>query len=140
MRMHRSVIAVLAFCLIGLVPLATSSSATAAEPAARASAATVASQQLAKPARTVKFEFKQTTSRTYKFFGKVQAAKNKKILLMHTPKRKKGKYSIFKTGRTNSRGNYSWKGLRATGYFYVKVPSDARFATSYSQLIHVYYN
>jgi hypothetical protein len=128
MRMHRSVIAVVAFCLVGLVPLATPTSATAAE-----------STALAKPTRTVKFEFKQTTNRTYKFYGKVQAAKNKKIILMHSAK-KKGKYRTFRTARTNARGNYSWKGMRATGYFYVKVPSDARFATSYSQLIHVYYH
>jgi len=126
MRMHRSVIAVLAFCLVGLVPFATPSSATAAESAA-----------VAKPTRTVKFEFKSFGGSTYKFYGKVQAAKNKKIILMRAAA-KKGNYRPFKTTRTNSRGNYSWKGMRATGYFYVKVPSDARYATSYSQLIHVY--
>lgn len=139
MRMHRSVIAVLAFCLIGLVPFTTSSSAAAAEPTARASAAEAASQRLAKPARTVKFEFKQTTRTTYKFYGKVQAAKNKKISLLRSTTRK-GKYRVFKTTRTNARGNYAWTGLRATGFYYVKVPSDARFATSYSQLIQVFYN
>ena len=30
--------------------------------------------------------------------------------------------------------------MRATGYFYVKVPGDARYATSYSQLINVCYH
>jgi putative lipoic acid-binding regulatory protein len=129
MRMHRSVVAVLAFCLLGLVPFATTSSADAS----------VASQELAAPARTVKFEFKQTTRTTYKFYGKVQAAQNKKIILLHSAT-KKGKYRPFKKARTSARGNYSWKGLHATGYFYVKVPKDANFATSYSQLIHVFYH
>ncbi|MDQ4054226.1 MAG: hypothetical protein M3237_16190 [Actinomycetota bacterium] len=136
MRMPRTVIAVLAFCLIGLVPFATSSSATATEVAAKASDSTVAS---ALPTRTVKFEFKATSRTRYKFFGKVQAATNKKILLMRS-QTKRGTYRAFKSTRTNDRGNYKFLGLRATGWFYVKVPADARFKTSYSQLIRVYYH
>ena len=126
MRMHRSVVAVLAFCLLGLVPFTSSTSAAAAE-------------QQALPARTVKFEFKQTSRTTYKFYGKVQGAENKKIILFRSIK-KDSKARPFRKTRTNARGNYSWTGMRATGYFYVKVPGDARYATSYSQLINVFYH
>jgi curli biogenesis system outer membrane secretion channel CsgG len=137
MRMHRIVIAVLSFCLVGLMPFAASSSATAAEPHARAVGSSV--EKAALPARTVKFQFKAQARSSYKFYGKVQGAKNKKISLLHSNS-KKGKYRPFKTTRTNARGNYSWQHLKATGWFYVKVPSDSKYATSYSQLIHVYYD
>jgi hypothetical protein len=137
MRMHRTLIAVLAFCLIGLVPFAASSPATAAEPSAKASDSSVAVQKLALPTRKVKFEFKGF-GKTYKFFGKVQAAKSKKITLMRS-KTKKGKYRPYKSTRTNGSGNYSWSNLKATGWFYVKVPADSRYKTSYSQLIQVFY-
>ncbi len=86
----------------------------------------------------MKFEFKQQGRTSYKFFGKVQGAKNKKITLLRSTT-KKGKYRTFKSGRTDGRGNYSWRGLKATGWFYVKVPSDKKYATSYSKLIRVYY-
>jgi hypothetical protein len=135
MRMPRTVIAILAFCLIGLVPFATSTSATATEVAAKASDSSV---EKALPTRTVKFEFKATSRTRYKFFGKVQAAQNKKIILMRS-NTKRGKYRAFKSTRTNARGNYQFLGLRATGWFHVKVPADARFRTSYSQLIRVFY-
>jgi hypothetical protein len=137
MRMHRTVIAVLAFCLVGLVPFTTASSANAAEPNAKAAGASVETTAAA-PARNVKFEFKQQGRTSYKFYGKVQGAKNKKITLLRS-KAKKGKYRPYKTGRTNARGNYSWGHLKATGWFYVKVPSDSKYATSYSKLIHVFY-
>jgi hypothetical protein len=133
MRMPRTVIAVLAFCLIGLVPFTASSSATATEAAAQASDSSAVA---ALPERRVSFKFK-SFGRTYKFFGKVQAAKNKKVHLMRA-KTKRGKYRVFKSTRTNARGNYSWTGLRATGWFYVKVPADARFRTSRSQLYEVF--
>jgi hypothetical protein len=133
--MPRTVIAVLAFCLIGLVPFATSS-ATAAEVAATASDSSVAK---ALPTRTVKFEFKATSRTRYKFYGKVQAATNKKIILMYA-KHKRGNYRPFKYTRTNERGNYTFLRLRPTGWFFVKVPADARFKTSVSQLIRVFYN
>jgi curli biogenesis system outer membrane secretion channel CsgG len=136
MRMHRIVIAVLSFCLVGLVPFVAASSATAAEPAAKAAGTIV--EKAALPARKVKFQFKAQAHSSYKFYGKVQGAKNKKITLLHS-KSKKGKYRSFKSGRTNARGNYIWQHLKATGWFYVKVPSDSKYATSYSQLIHVYY-
>jgi hypothetical protein len=135
MRMHRLVIAVLAFCLVGLVPFTTASSANAA-PAVSAAAASAETAAL--PARTVKFEFKPQGNTSYKFYGKVQGAKNKKITLFRA-KTKKGKYRTFKTGRTDARGNYSWGHLKATGWFYVKVPADKKYATSYSKLINVYY-
>jgi len=135
MRMPRTAIAVLAFCLIGLVPFATSSSATATEVAAKANDSSVAR---ALPTRTVKFEFKAISRTRYKFVGKVEKATNKKIILMRS-KTKRGKYRAFKTTRTNERGNYKFLGLRATGWYHVKVPADARFATSRSQLIRVFY-
>ena len=69
----------------------------------------------------MKFEFKQQGRTSYKFYGKVQGAKSKKIILLRS-NTKKGKYRTFKTGRTNSRGNFSWGSLKATGWFYVKVP------------------
>ena len=135
MRMPRTVIAVLAFCLVGLVPIAAPSSASASETSARAETASV--EQAAKPRRTVKFAFKKDGRRYYKFIGKVQAAKNKKVTLMRS-NTKKGKYRPFRSGRTNARGNFSWGNQKALGWFYVKVPSDKKYATSYSQLIHVY--
>ncbi len=137
MRMHRILIAVLAFCLVGLVPFTTSSSASAAESSAKTAA--TSAETAALPARTVKFEFKQQGRTSYKFYGKVQGAKNKKISLLRS-NTKKGKYRPFKSTRTNGKGIYSWGNLKATGWFYVKVPKDSKYATSYSKLIHVFYN
>jgi hypothetical protein len=136
MRMHRLFIAVLAFCLAGFVPLVSGTSANAAEPAAKAAGASAELQRLL-PRREIVFKFKSNGA-TYNFLGKVQNGKNTKILLMRA-NTKKGKYSVFKQGRTNARGNFSWKGLRKAGWFYVKVPGNSKWATSKSDLIHVYY-
>lgn len=138
MRMHRTLIAALAFALIGLVPF-TSATANAAEvTAAKTSTSAAAPAAAAKPRRTVAFKFKSTSRTTYKFVGKVQAAKNKKIVIQRSNS-KKGKYRNFLTLRTNAKGNFFTRNLKATGWFVVKVPSDKRFATSYSQLIRVFY-
>lgn len=137
MRMYRPVIAVLAFCLVGLVPLVSGTSATAAEPAAKAAGDSVQLERLAKPRREVVFKFK-SKGRSYNFVGKVQNGKRTKVLLMRS-NNKKGKYTTFKKGRTNARGNFAWKGLRKAGWYYVKVPGNAKWATSKSDLIHVYY-
>ncbi len=139
MRMSRTVIAALAFCtvgLVGLVPLTTASSAHSAEPRGQASDASVEMASL--PGRTVKFEFKQQDRSSYKFYGKVQGAQQKKVILLRATS-KEGKYRPFRTARTNARGHYSWSHLRAVGWFYLKVPGDRRYATSYSKLIHVHY-
>lgn len=137
MRMHRILIAALAFALIGLVPF-TSATANAAEVTAAKSSAAAAPAAAAKPNRTVAFKFKSLGRTTYRFTGKVQAAKNKKIIIQRSNS-KKGKYRNFLTLRTNAKGNYATRNLKATGWFVVKVPSDKRFATSYSQLIRVFY-
>jgi curli biogenesis system outer membrane secretion channel CsgG len=137
MRMPRTVIAALAICLVGLVPFAASTSASAAEPAAKAAGASAEARR-ALAARVVKFEFKAQRRSTYKFYGKVQDGNRSKIILLRADK-KKGKYRTFRTDRTNTNGGYSWTGLSKTGYYYVKVPGNATWATSYSQLIHVYY-
>jgi hypothetical protein len=137
MHMHRLVIAVLAFCLVGLVPFTASSSATAVEPAATQAGASVEAPRLAKPARNVAFKFKELR-RGYKFVGKVQDGKRTKVNLMRSSS-KKGKYGVFKTGRTSGTGNFAWTGLSKQGWYYVKVPGNKTYATSYSQLIHVYY-
>ncbi len=132
--MRRTVIAVLAFCLVGLVPVTT---AHAAEPRARAAGMSVETAAL--PGRRVKFEFKQQDRSSYKFYGKVQGAQQKKKVILLRATSKEGKYRLFRTGRTNARGNYSWNHLRAVGWFYLKVPGDRQYATSYSKLIHVHY-
>jgi hypothetical protein len=137
MRMHRILISVLAFCLIGLVPFGGSTSANAAEPTATAADKSVTAPVLAKPTRRISFKFKQT-NRTYKLYGKVQDAKKKKIYLTRA-NRKKGKYRNFKTTRTSSTGRYAWTGLRKPGWYKVKVPSTKKWATSVSGWIHVYY-
>lgn len=136
MRMHRILVAVLAFCLIGLVPFATSTAANA-DPAAKAEGAGVESRAL--PTRAISFKFKQTSRTSYKLYGKVQAAHNKKIYLTRS-NTKKGKYRIFKTTRTSATGHYKWTGLHKAGWYKVKVPRDSRFATSISGWIHVYYS
>lgn len=143
MRLHRLVIAVLVLCLVGLVPLTASSSATAAvEPGARQAGARQAgagaeAPRLAKPARNVAFEFKELR-RGYKFVGKVQHGKRTKVNLMRSSA-KKGRYRVFRTGRTSGTGNFAWTGLSRPGWYYVKVPGNKTYATSYSKLIHVYY-
>lgn len=137
MRRSRTVTAVLAFCLVGLALLTPASSAhSAAAPSAMVRGASV--EMAALPGRRVKFEFKQQDSSSYKFYGKVQGAKQKKVILVRATS-KEGKYRPFRTGRTNARGHYSWSHLRAVGWFYLKVPGDRHYATSYSKLIHVHY-
>jgi len=137
MRMHRLVIAVLAFCLAGFVPLVSGTSANAAEPAAKAAGESAELERLAKPRREVVFKFK-SKGRTYNFVGKVQNGKRTRVLLMRS-NNKKGKYTVFKKDRTNAKGNFSWKRLRKPGWYYVKVPGNAKWATSKSSIIHVYY-
>jgi hypothetical protein len=138
MRMHRLVIAVLAFCLVGPVPFTASSSAAAAvEPAARQAGASVEAPRPAKPARNVAFKFKELR-RGYKFVGKVQHGERAKVNLMRSSS-KKGRYGVFKTARSSGTGNFAWTGLSKPGWYYVKVPGNKTYATSYSQLIHVYY-
>ncbi len=137
MRMSRTFIAALAFCTVGLVPLTTASSAHSAEPRGKAPDASV--EMAALPGRRVKFEFKQQDSSSYKFYGKVQGAQQKKKVILLRATSKEGKYRPFRTARTNARGHYSWSHLRAVGWFYLKVPGDRQYATSYSKLIHVHY-
>lgn len=137
MRMHRILIAALAFALVGLVPF-TSATANAADVTAAKTSSAAAPTAAAKPTRKVAFKFKQKGRTTYKFAGKVQAAKNKKIIIQRSNSRN-GKYRNFLTLRTNAKGNYSTRNLKRTGWFVVKVPSDKRFATSFSGLIRVYY-
>ena len=68
----------------------------------------------------------------------MQGAKNKKIILLRA-KTKKGKYRPFKSTRTNAPGQLLvGDSLKATGWFYVKVPADKKYDVT-SQLIHVYY-
>ena len=136
MRMSRIIIAALAISLIGLVPM-TASSATAAE-SSTAPSASAAAAQAAKPARTVKFAFKDTPGRGYKFFGKVQDGNRTKVNLLRADS-KRGNYRLFKTKRTTATGNYSWTRLTKAGWYYVKVPGNVKWKTSFSQLIHVYY-
>lgn len=137
MRVHRLLIAVLAFCLIGLVPFVSGTSATAVAPAASAARQEASAERLAKPRRTVAFEFKELR-RGYKFTGKVQDGKRTKVNLMRAEK-KKGKYRVVKSGRTNAQGRFEWSGLSKPGWYYAKVPGNNTWATSYSQLIHVFY-
>lgn len=138
MRM-RALTAVLAFCLVGLVPLA-STSANAAEPAANATQVATApsAEKAAKPARKVTMKIHRTSRVAFKFTGKVQAAKNKKIKLMYA-KKKKGKWTTYRTLRTNSNGYYKTKPTSKKGWYQIKVPGDKRFRTSYSNyMYHIY--
>jgi hypothetical protein len=141
MRIDRILVTALAVALLSLVgpaPSATSSAVAApAAPAVRSAGSGADAAPGAKPARRVKFEFKRTGF-TYKFYGKVQAAVRKKVLLLRSAT-KDGEYRLYRTTRTTARGHYAWENLRASGFYYVKVPSDSRFATSYSQLIEVYF-
>ena len=146
MRMYRLLTAVLAFCLIGFVPFATSTSANAAEHAgavvsssAPSAFADTATADRAKTTRKISFNFKTLSRTSYKFIGKVQGANKKKITLLRSNS-KKGKYRTFRTTRTSSTGHYKFNKLGKTGWFAVKVPSDKKYKTSYSKLIHVFYS
>jgi putative lipoic acid-binding regulatory protein len=138
MRIDHILVTALAVALLSLVgPVPSATSSAVAAPAARSAASSADAAPAAKPARRVKFEFKRTGF-TYKLYGKVQAAVRKKVLLLRSTT-EDGEYRLYRTTRTTARGNYAWENLRASGFYYVKVPSDRRFATSYSQLIEVYF-
>ena len=140
MRMHRLLAAVLVAGLIGLVPF-TTSSATAAEPHARTIAASTTSSataERAKTARVITLKYKNQSRRALKFFGKVQDAKKKKVTLVRSNS-EKGKYRPFRTGRTNTKGRYVFRNLTKTGYYKVKVASDKKYKTSFSNGVRLYY-
>ncbi len=143
MRTTRLLTAVLAFCLIGLVPFAAAAPATAAEPHARTVAAAPATASgaadRARTTRKVVFKFRKTGNRSFRFVGDVQGANKKKIYLLRS-NTKKGKYRTFRTTRTDGRGKYTFANLGKTGYYGVKVPSDKKYAKSYSNVIRVYYS
>ena len=144
MRMHRLLATVLVGGLIGLVPF-TASSATAAEPQARTiaasattSAAPSAAADRAKPARRITIKFKATSRRAGKFVGKVQDATKKKVILVRSNS-ERGKYRPFRTNRTSKTGHYAFKNIGRVGYYKVKVASDKKYKTSFSNGIRLYY-
>ena len=144
MRMHRLLAAVLVAGLIGLVPF-TTSSATAAEPHARSLAASAitsgapsAATEKAKPARRITIKFKSTSRRAGKFIGKVQDATKKKVVLVRSNS-ERGKYRPFRTSRTSKSGHYAFKNIGKVGYYKVKVASDKKYKTSFSNGIRLYY-
>ncbi len=142
MRTTRLITAVLAFCLIGLVPFVGGASASASElqtsSVAGSPAAGVDSSERAKGSRKVILKSRQATRRSLRFIGRVQAATKKKITLVRA-NGVKGPYRQFRAARTDARGRFVFNDIRKTGYYAVKVPSDKKYKTSYSNVIRVYY-
>jgi len=92
----------------GLV--STANAAPAASPAA------VSAQAKGK----VTLKFAANGAKSFRLFGKASGAKNKKAILLRATS-KKGKYSSFKTTKTNKQGAFSFGGLKKEGYYAVRV-------------------
>lgn len=116
MRMQRILVSLLTFALIGLVPVAFTSSA-----------------QAAKPKRDISATYKQTGNRgTLK--GKVKPGARTKIIIQKRGKNQK-KWSPATTRRTDAKGGYSYKTplgrVGTTTCYRIVVPGNKSYRKSY---------
>ena len=137
MRMHRLVIAVLAFCLVGLVPFTTASSAERGSSRCQGSGCERRDGRPAGPQREVRVQAAGPHElQVLREGAGREEQEDHAAPLQH----QEGQVPHLQVrSAPTASGNYSWGGLKATGWFYVKVPSDKKYATSYSKLIRVYY-
>jgi hypothetical protein len=68
----------------------------------------------------VTLKFAANGAKSFRLYGKASGAKNKKAILLRSTS-KKGKYSTFKTTKTDKKGAFSFGGLKKEGYFVVRV-------------------
>ncbi len=113
MRKSRFLAALIALFLAAALPLVGTSGAQAA-----AGHSTVAAK-----ATKVSIKFRANGAKNFELYGAVSPkskGKNKTVKLYRATA-PDGKYKKFKTGKTDGKGKYSFKGLKKVGYYYAKV-------------------